>query len=165
MPNGGSDCCVGCGFNSANKGQWWQETEGWRTRSSCIIRDGIPLSNPAYTYCRNYATRSTEATGPIYASGLHSTPDYERIPWNGAYEPSVNVPAVCVICGRAVEEGVTVAVDRQTTIGACSHDHYIEWWMSVHPGEELLPRDGMAWGQEHGYDHGPWGSVAKDDDQ
>ena len=145
MPNGGSDNCLNCGFNSANEGQWYRPAEVMNP-SSCIIRDGTPISAPAWTYCRNFASRSTEAAGPIYASGLYET-GYARIPWNGASEPQTYVPAICVICDRRVEKGITVAVDRRTVVGACSNGHYLHWWMTAHPGELLPPLAG-----EHPWD-------------
>jgi hypothetical protein len=155
MPNGGSDNCVFCGFNSANEGQWhqWQKPADETTPSSCIIRDGIPIARPFWTYCRNFASRSPEATGPIYASGLYET-GYARIPWNGAFEPEIHVTAVCVVCGRQVEKGITVAVDRRTVVGACSNAHYLQWWMTAHPGDLLPP-----WG-EYPWDEDPPDSVS-----
>ena len=83
----------------------------------------------------------SEAAGPILASGLYED-GYDRIPWLGATEPAVSVPALCVICRRHVENGITIAVDRQTVVGACSNAHYVQWW-NTHQGEVL------HWGESH----------------
>jgi hypothetical protein len=149
MPNGGPDNCANCGFNSANEGQWYQPGSDLMNASSCIIRDGIPISRPAWTHCRNFASRSTEAAGPIYVSGLYE-PEYQRIPWNGASEPEVDVPTVCVVCGLEVDKGITVALDRHSVVGACSNAHYVQWWMTAHPGELLSPLAG-----DHPWDEDP----------
>ncbi len=152
MPNGGADNCMNCGFNSANEGRWHDHAEDL-SESSCIIRDGIPITHPAWTYCENHVSGSTEAIGPIYASGLDVNEGrfvirHTRIPWHGATEPQVNVPAVCVICGLATEHGITIAADRRTIVGACSNDHYAQWRMTVHPDEPLLPLVGEdPWGE------------------
>ena len=99
MPNGGSDCCGTCRFNTANAGR---RGDGPRHRealehiheaSHCEIR-GLDIENPFWTYCANHTSRMkrgvTVPLGPVYvhewvpavnpetgARGLRSN----RIPW------------------------------------------------------------------------------------
>lgn len=128
MPNGGADNCIYCGFNEPNEGEWDRRVDG-SVRSqrpgSCLIGDGLPIRDPHWTYCVNFHSRSSEPSGPLYASGLYET-GYSRIPWNGAFEPQPYVPATCVVCGVDVDKGITVALDRRTIVGACSNAHYVE---------------------------------------
>jgi hypothetical protein len=70
MPNGGSDCCGTCWFNSRNKG------EAGRNRSAspsephyCIIRE-LPIRSAFYTYCANHPHRNPRCIevpiGPVW---------------------------------------------------------------------------------------------------
>lgn len=72
MPNGGSDCCGTCRFNTANAGH----REGGRLpimegniASHCEIR-GLDIENPMYTYCANHPIRLKRGLavplGPVY---------------------------------------------------------------------------------------------------
>ena len=70
MPNGGSDCCGTCWFNSKNKG------EAGRNRSAsplepnyCIIRE-LAIRFAFYTYCTNHPHRNPRRIevpiGPVW---------------------------------------------------------------------------------------------------
>ena len=70
MPNGGSDCCGTCWFNSRNEG------EARRNRSAspsephyCIIRE-LTIRSAFYTYCANHPHRNPKRIevpiGPVW---------------------------------------------------------------------------------------------------
>lgn len=148
MPNGGPDCCGNCSHNYAvqemahphpeHRGKFWE-------LSSCTLR-GIKITNPFWTYCRNFEygkhpeSRNQFATpkGSVTASGLYE--GYVRIPWNGQEEPSVSVPTSCSICGRKTESGIEVSHDR-ITLGFCTNRHYVQWWKTIHDDPEFKPED------------------------
>ena len=58
MPNGGSDCCGTCWFNSRNKGKAGRNRSAGRSeRHYCIIRE-LPIHGAFYTYCANHQYRN-----------------------------------------------------------------------------------------------------------
>jgi hypothetical protein len=71
MPNGGSDCCGTCWFNSVNEGEpgyeRMREQRGAEVR--CVIRD-LVIEEPFWTYCANHPhhnpTRIEIPIGPVY---------------------------------------------------------------------------------------------------
>ena len=69
MPNGGSDCCGTCCFNSRNKGEsgYAHATDPGEDR--CMIRD-LHIQNSFYTYCANHPHHNPKKTqtpvGPVY---------------------------------------------------------------------------------------------------
>jgi len=71
MPNGGSDCCGTCWFNSANEGE-----PGYRRAPQVepvrwTIRD-LEIDNPFYTYCANHPHHNRDRLdvpiGPVYVA-------------------------------------------------------------------------------------------------
>jgi len=90
MPNGGSDCCASCWFNSLNEGQrrYMHGMHGDHAPVSCAIRN-LAIENPFYTYCANHPKRTqTKLTVPIgpvfvYSAGQRFvwklSPDTEEI--------------------------------------------------------------------------------------
>ena len=56
MPNGGSDCCGTCWFNTMNKGEAGYRHAADPEPAYCTIR-GLPLDDPFYTYCANHPHR------------------------------------------------------------------------------------------------------------
>jgi len=69
MPNGGSDCCGTCWFNSTHEGK-----EGYfdippDTHVRCVIRD-LLIEEPFWTYCPNHPHHNPEKIsvpiGPVY---------------------------------------------------------------------------------------------------
>lgn len=92
MPNGGSDCCATCWFNTHNRGQrGFQDSED---PHYCQIRD-VAISDPFYSYCANHPHRRperdpipiglitrhvvTDALGGGYRELLLHSPDSEAI--------------------------------------------------------------------------------------
>jgi len=53
MPNGGSDCCGTCWFNTKNKGEAGYKHSRDPDPDFCQIRK-IAIQNPFYTYCANH---------------------------------------------------------------------------------------------------------------
>jgi hypothetical protein len=89
VPNGGSDCCGTCWFNTRNKGEAGYGHAGDLGPASCAIRD-FAIKNPFYTYCGNHPHRRPEKDlipiGPVYtgdSSGQRTlwknSPDTEAI--------------------------------------------------------------------------------------
>lgn len=74
MPNGGSDNCGTCWFNSKNKGEHGHEAFAKHAYEPgplrCLIRDGLVIGNPLYTYCVNHPhhnpSRIDVPLGPVY---------------------------------------------------------------------------------------------------
>ena len=85
MPNGGSDCCGTCWFNSSLEGQRGSDNFNREIPSRCEIRD-LDISDPGYTYCANHPYhrpgRDPIPIGPVYvhdASGPSG--ESERQEW------------------------------------------------------------------------------------
>jgi hypothetical protein len=82
MPNGGSDCCGTCWFNSTHEGEvgYFRAAPGAQTR--CVIRDLI-IENPFWTYCVNHPHHNPDKIelpiGPAYV-GADGYP-YRRQVW------------------------------------------------------------------------------------
>lgn len=85
MPNGGSDCCGTCWFNSKNEGEPGYHGSKKEGIAVCQIRD-IEIQNSFYTYCTNHPhhnpNRITVPIGPVYVDEdrriLHEAPDDEQ---------------------------------------------------------------------------------------
>lgn len=89
MPNGGSDCCGTCWFNSKNKGEAGYGHARDVGPDYCLIRC-IAIVSPFYTYCTNHPHRRPERDsvpiGPVLtgdSSGAREvwrpSPDTEKI--------------------------------------------------------------------------------------
>ncbi len=69
MPNGGSDCCGTCWFNSKNEGKPGYHGSEKPGTVRCIIRNIEPES-PFYTYCANHPHHNKQMIpvpiGPVY---------------------------------------------------------------------------------------------------
>lgn len=89
MPNGGSDCCGTCWFNTKNKGEAGYTHAQDPEPDFCAIR-GLPIENPFYTYCGNHPYRKPEREsipiGPVFtgdSSGVRKfwkpSPDTEQV--------------------------------------------------------------------------------------
>jgi hypothetical protein len=89
MPNGGSDCCGTCWFNTRNKGEEGYGHAADPEPSLCAIRD-FSIESPFYTYCGNHPHRRPEKDpipiGPVYtgdSSGERklwkASPDTEEV--------------------------------------------------------------------------------------
>ena len=60
MPNGGSDCCGTCWFNTTNQGDRdWLRRRDDSIPPYCEIRK-VAVPNPFYTYCANHPHRRPE---------------------------------------------------------------------------------------------------------
>lgn len=91
MPNGGSDCCGTCWFNSTHEGKpgYFKAAPDVHTR--CVIRD-LTIESPFWTYCVNHPHHNPERIelpiGPAYVDSggfpyrrkvLVESPDTEDI--------------------------------------------------------------------------------------
>jgi hypothetical protein len=69
MPNGGSDCCGTCWFNTKNKNEAGYKDRGDSGPDFCLIRQ-LHIDKPMYTYCANHPHRSPERVatpiGPVF---------------------------------------------------------------------------------------------------
>lgn len=69
MPNGGSDCCGTCWFNSKNDGKPGYHGAEKPGKVRCIIRD-IEPEDPFYTYCANHPHHNKDRIdvplGPVF---------------------------------------------------------------------------------------------------
>lgn len=85
MPNGGSDCCGTCWFNSRNQ----REAARTAAPAVCTIRN-LVVASPFYTYCANHPHRRPDRDaipiGPVYTgdhTGLRTlwqqSPDTEEV--------------------------------------------------------------------------------------
>ena len=86
MPNGGSDCCGTCCFNSSHKGEWGYVHSTHPSPEHCAIRH-FNIENPYYTYCTNHPYRNpdklTVPIGPVFITAARKvwklSPDTEEI--------------------------------------------------------------------------------------
>ena len=88
MPNGGSDCCRTCWFNSQNGGKFGYVRGLDLLQSHCTIRD-IAIEDPFYTYCGNHPHRRPDRDpipiGPIFIAQSEgrtvwqNSPDTEEV--------------------------------------------------------------------------------------
>lgn len=71
MPNGGSDCCGTCPFNTRNKGEAGYDHANDPDPPLCRIRGDMLINNPFWTYCANHPHHNPEGIdipiGPVYA--------------------------------------------------------------------------------------------------
>jgi hypothetical protein len=81
MPNGGSDCCGTCWFNSQNKGETGYQNSAKKGAVFCIIRD-LEIPDPFWTYCANHPHHNQSKLdlplGPVY---IRDTYPYSRKAW------------------------------------------------------------------------------------
>lgn len=82
MPNGGSDCCGTCWFNSKNEGKAGYHTIGKEGEVVCEIRK-IKIEDPFWTYCANHPHHNVEKIsipiGAVYICKENFP--YEREVW------------------------------------------------------------------------------------
>ena len=69
MPNGGSDCCGTCWFNSKNDGAYGYHGSEKEGEVFCTIRE-LEIPDPFYTYCDNHPYYNRNKIdcplGPVY---------------------------------------------------------------------------------------------------
>jgi hypothetical protein len=72
MPNGGSDCCGTCWFNSANEGKPGYREGPPPEEVRCKIR-GLEIETPFWTHCANHPHHNPDRVdvpiGPVYVTG------------------------------------------------------------------------------------------------
>ena len=89
MPNGGSDCCGTCWFNSKNEGEAGYGHSRDDGPDYCTIRS-LSIDRPFYTYCANHPRRRPERDaipiGPVFVGDSagqrtlwKSSPDSEEV--------------------------------------------------------------------------------------
>ncbi len=148
MPNGGPDCCGNCSHNKSVQEMAHPHPEKFEEfweLSFCTLRE-INITNPFWTYCENFTygkhpeerNENENPSGLISSSGLYE--GYVRIPWDGANEPNVSVPAECIICDIKTNEGITIEHNREN-IEFCTNRHYIQWWKTIHDDDSINPED------------------------
>ena len=83
MPNGGSDCCGTCWFNSSLEGQRGSDNFNHKIRSRCEIRD-LYIPDPGYTYCANHPyhrpSRDSIPIGPVFVHGDDGREEWQPSP-------------------------------------------------------------------------------------
>jgi len=81
MPNGGSDCCGTCWFNSNNEGEAGDHGAWKESTVKCVIRN-IEIPNPFWTYCINHPHHNINKVevplGPVYVTAGYP---YSREVW------------------------------------------------------------------------------------
>lgn len=81
MPNGGSDCCGTCWFNSQNKGEPGYQGSEKKGAVICTIRD-LEIPDPFWTYCANHPHHNQNKIdlplGPVYVNDGYP---YSRKVW------------------------------------------------------------------------------------
>lgn len=93
MPNGGSDNCGTCWFNSKNKGEASYSHMDDPGESRCVIRN-LVIENPLWTYCANHPHHNSRKVeipvGPVYVcedvappvrGGVLHGDSYQRRAW------------------------------------------------------------------------------------
>lgn len=81
MPNGGSDCCGTCWFNSKNEDEPGSYSSNKEVLVKCTIRD-IEIPDPFWTYCANHPHHNVDKIvlplGPVYVTDDYP---YSRKVW------------------------------------------------------------------------------------
>ena len=115
MPNGGSDCCGTCWFNSINKGKAKpiKTKDNISPKSKCLIRD-LEIPDPFWTYCANHPHHTYHThperikipIGPVYVNDGYP---YTRKVW-------VNPPDTEVIRLELIKilSGITSDLQEQS---------------------------------------------------
>lgn len=149
MPNGGTDCCAHCSHNLATQKYGpYKDSESvswkhdWLMDSECGLRR-IRVPYTHQTFCANFRSWRDQAEkeqilGPIYSQG-HSEPGvtYPRIPWHEDNQPHLNqIVGACSVCSRQIVPAVGV-ISEGDLLKFCCNAHYMRWWYTAHPGEEL----------------------------
>jgi hypothetical protein len=105
MPNGGSDCCGTCWFNSRNQGQAGYGHASGEEPSFCTIRNNLPIPDPFWTYCSNHPHHNPQRisipVGPVYVAESDS---YQRKVWVPAPDTEeVRIGLLDLVRGATVE--------------------------------------------------------------
>src|SRR5687767_11566357 len=82
MPNGGSDCCGTCWFNSRNIDEL-ASTRATSGSATCTIRN-FAIDDPYYTYCGNHPHRRPEPDSIPIGPVLISRPGGSREVWRAS---------------------------------------------------------------------------------
>jgi hypothetical protein len=119
MPNGGSDCCGTCWFNSKNEGKPGYHNSNKKGIVLCTIRN-IEISDPFYTYCINHPhhnpTKISVPLGGIYTGEdrklLVNAPDNEetRLALVELLEKIEETPVNEYPAGRSLDEEIIVQI-------------------------------------------------------
>ena len=136
MPNGGSDNCRSCQFNSVNIHEGIDANYPKpRYDATCIIRDFL-IRNPLGTYCANHNSGKKHPEGPIYTDSF--TSEGKRLPWHKNYNPSFSPePSSCHICDRKFKRGIDIQIGEDSHIQFCCENHYMKWWHEANPDVAL----------------------------
>ena len=140
MPNGGSDNCGTCGFNSFNEGAWgFRELRDEDSVEVCVIR-GIELTSSFGTCCVNWHSQDPIPEGPMFAFLYLAG----RVPWFMGRVPAGTANGECVVCGKRFEyrdtpesEGVQIVGHDGGDLRFCGAKHYLKWWKTKHGGQKL----------------------------
>lgn len=145
MPNGGSDYCMRCIYNSLNRGiedgceiffSGCISDEMMKPYNSrCTIRN-ISIWDPFVTVCQNFLTGSSRPDGLVYSRGFLGN-DYARIPWHNNHSPENAEGEQCAVCRKVFLKGIRILHGKDTYESFCSHRHYLEWWKSRNRDKQL----------------------------
>jgi hypothetical protein len=132
MPNGGSDNCGTCGFNSNNNGDWGLVIGREEEKLACCTIRKMTLPDPYYTYCRNWHSRSSHPEDPVYCPGLISP--YIHLPYFNNVRPKIiTLSGICELCGRKYQYDKAIQINTGDSILVfCSNEEYNSWWDDHH---------------------------------
>ena len=110
MPNGGSDNCGTCWFNTKNKGEAGLAHLEDPGPAKCAIR-GFAIRSALYTYCVNHPkhahTRIEVPIGPVLEHASGQGPSAQVTPDRAVYLKSPDTPEIrdtlLLLLGKAVE--------------------------------------------------------------
>ncbi|TYA84061.1 HEAT repeat domain-containing protein [Seonamhaeicola marinus] len=121
MPNGGSDCCGTCWFNSKNEGEPGYHGSTKEGTVVCQIRN-LEIDDPFYTYCINHPhhnpNRIETPLGPVYSGDdreiLVESPDnkYTRDSLIELLRKIEEIPINEYPIGRGLDEEVITQVGK-----------------------------------------------------
>lgn len=127
MPNGGSDCCGTCWFNSKNDGESGYHGTKKEGAVFCKIRN-IEIDDPFYTYCINHPHHNRKRIeiplGPVYSGEdrqlLFEAPDNEetRLSLVKLLEEIKEKPTSEYPFGRGLDEEVIIQIGKLHEIRA-----------------------------------------------
>jgi hypothetical protein len=156
MPNGGSDCCGTCWFNSKNKGEAGYGHASDPEPDFCTIR-GLPIEHPFYTYCCNHPHRRPERDGTPIGPVFTGDSSGKREVWKPSPDTEEIRQHLLTLLGRIEERP-----NSEYPIGIYA-DELVVWQLGEFRearAVRLLRR--IASFQPDSAEAGPWGRTRED---